>query len=221
METRLLDLFFPRRCVGCGVVGGWVCVKCGEGLEEASSLQVREVEGGLAVVSLFNFAQPLVRELLHNLKYNGIFEVGEVARGLAEKVCPREELLGALRERVGVERLVLVPVPSTKAKRKLRGYNQAEVLGETLGAWLDVPVEKGFLLRQGKRTSQVGKSKEERQQGLMGEFRVIERGEQCRGYGIVVLDDLVTTGSTLQVCCKVLRAAGYENVVGLTVGYEE
>ena len=198
-----------------------MCKACAAKLAQGSELRERELPGGGVVVSLFDFGQPLVRELLHNLKYNGIYDIGPVVGELAGEAYLRGVVRQRLVDLVDSERLVLVPVPVTGTKRKQRGYNQAEVLAKGLSGWLGVEVESKMLVRQGKRKSQVGRGRTERAAGLAGEFSARnEVVERWQGYAVVVLDDLVTTGSTLEVCLGVLQERGYK-AAALTVGFED
>lgn len=188
-----LDLFFPRRCAGCGAVGSWVCASCEAGVLERALPQKLSVG-----TALFDFSEPIVRELLHYLKYNGIYEAAPVLVELAKK-CRYPVSLA--------EEVVLIPVPISAAKRKKRGYNQAELLAESLASWFNLPVWKGALRKVGRGESQVGRTASQRLQEVRGKFQVNFRAvpAEFAKKSWILVDDVYTTGSTLKECLSCLQ----------------
>lgn len=196
----LLDLLFPRRCVGCGKEGRWICQECGKNLTTAAALEQRG-----EVTALYPFEYPLVREALHHLKYNGIREMAD-------------ELLHLTGQWQDIARLLppetrLVPVPISKSRLKERGYNQAELLAAALSRLTNLPLAD-LLERRGGR-SLVGKSAAEREQAAGEVFRL--RAGIAVPKTVVVVDDVMTTGSTLQACLRQLRLGGAVRAGGIVV----
>lgn len=198
LPELFLDWFFPRRCVVCHLEGSWACPDClefaADGVKEAERF---EIESGLACCALLPFELKLVRELLHHLKYNGIYEAADSFLELL-KLAHDKEMLMAM---IGPGALLL-PVPSSQQRLRQRGYNQAALLAEAVGKWLEIPVDGSLISRKSGRT-QVGRSAVERAESLIGSF-VWREGGECQGR-IVLFDDLCTTGSTLQACAQVVR----------------
>jgi len=190
--TWFLDLFFPRACVGCNSVGDWICSHCQE--SGVASCNPRK-EG--EITSLFSLNTRVVREALHNLKYNGITEI---ATSLIE-IVPVE----VLREIIP-SGSVLIPVPSTKSRLRQRGYNQVEVLATAWAQVTGATVWLGALERNGKQKTLVGQSADERSKSMEGAFTLRKNAHMMyvdRPW--ILIDDVVTTGSTLKACVDVLR----------------
>jgi competence protein ComFC len=188
LET-ILNLLFPRVCVGCGVEGSWACPAC------VAAVPVKaehfELPGGLVVTSFLPFESPLIRELLHTLKYNSITEIAVLLTEMVAKSTLLSEL--ALEG-------CLVSVPTSQRRLRERGYNQAELVARSFGNWLGLPVRTDLLVRRAGR-SQVGQGALGRQENLVGVFEWT--GITCDG-PIILVDDLCTTGSTLAACAKAL-----------------
>jgi len=109
---------------------------------------------------------------------------------------------------------VLVPVPIYWRRRWSRGYNQARLLADSMAHYLNLPVDEKTLVRVRHTPSQAGLTREQRLINLDGAFAV--RDQALRGKRILLVDDVTTTGATLQVCTQVLRQAGTKQVIGIT-----
>lgn len=187
-SESLLDLFFPRKCVGCGEIGSWVCPRC------IVPPDLQESEG---VWSVFSLEKKVVRELLHYLKYNGVFECAAVLVSMVELDDELRDLLSGA---------ALVPVPTSRARVKMRGYNQAELIARALGEKFGCSF-RDVLARQVTKTL-VGSGKEERQKLVAGSF-AMQPSCISNSEPVVLIDDVVTTGSTLSECKAVLESAGF------------
>lgn len=130
-------------------------------------------------------------------------------------------VMGRLMARNGHELLqpgsVLVPVPLHRLRLWQRRFNQAALLAEAVGAISGVTVEPLLLERTRRTRQQVGLTAKERQVNVRKAFRVTERGQALlQGRAVVLVDDVLTTGSTLTACTRVLKAAGAGSVDVLT-----
>lgn len=121
---------------------------------------------------------------------------------------------------------IVIPIPITPAKRRKRGYNQCELLADDALRLSDGDrflVEKELLLRTGDASEQKLKDKEERVRSAHGIFAVDEAVLQRRNYpltaSIIVLDDVITTGSTARAAVEVLRGAGFYNIYVLSLAH--
>lgn len=111
---------------------------------------------------------------------------------------------------------VLIPVPIHCAKRKQRGFNQAECLAERLGAQLGIPVDAGCLVRHKKTMPLKELGAKERARELHGAFRIREK--VAPGYrSVMLVDDIYTTGNTLEECAAVLKKAGVQKITFLCI----
>lgn len=192
------------------------CSICGEALDLASP----EAEPICALCRRahpeFDFAVSFgaydggLRKLIHLLKY--------------EHLRPAANILGvktawaiADRSYEGTEPVLLVPVPLHRTKRRLRGFNQSELIARNAALHLDrvrFRVHRGVLRRVRPTVSQTGLTRHQRRENVRGAFVVTE---QLRDRTVVLIDDVYTTGTTLNECARVLRRAGARQVVVATV----
>lgn len=224
LRAAVLDLLFPLRCFGCEREGALLCHSCLAGQERLlppicdncgtrsiSNLCDRCRRESYAfdgIRSAFTY-QGAIRESVIQLKYHGITEVAsvlgaEMARLLYGGEIPCE---------------VLLPVPLHPKRLKERGYNQAGLLCLAVGAETGMPVDEQALVRE-KATPSQAKSAgmEERRRQVEGAFRA--SSEAVAGKHVAVVDDVCTTGATLDACAKALKDAGAATVWGLTVARE-
>ncbi|MDD5469870.1 MAG: hypothetical protein PHO92_03705 [Candidatus Peribacteraceae bacterium] len=212
MAFSLLDLVFPKRSLtGAGegmffteedmrVLGSDpVCEECG-------ALRRR----GLHSIDCIRAAMPyhassLVKKAVHTLKYRRIPGVAEHLGGLLAEGCSSSLPPSS----------VLCPVPLHWIRRFWRGFNQAELLATVAGERTGLPVQR--LLRRARPTgSQARRNRCERLTALAGAFRVCAAPlPRC----VVLIDDLATTGATLDACAVALKEAGVQRVEGWVIAH--
>lgn len=195
------------------------CVLCGDRLFGAQLLMgdgrcqnCRDQEPEFARAVSFGAYEGGLRGLVHLLKYERVAPVAPVLGGmLASSIA---ELLPACGEAVPL----IVPVPLHSRKRSERGFNQAEVIARAALKRLPQPVAfaAAVLVRQRDTVSQVGLSREERIANMRDAFRVKDR-RLVQGRAVIVVDDVMTTGTTLSECARVLKKAGAQKVWAATV----
>lgn len=151
-----------------------------------------------------------LRDLIHLFKYNGIKPAGAVlARLLAQSI---EQL--SLPERV-----LLIPVPLWSGKRQARGFNQAEAIARAFlsdRASNGIQLDTATLVRTRETASQTGLTRRQRRANVRGAFAV-SRSERIRGCSVLLIDDVMTTGTTVNECARVLRRAGAKEIFVATV----
>ena len=177
----VLDFVFPPQCGGCEALGSGLCERC-----LPRGPVVRRRLPSLEVTALGNYDGGLRRAILA-LK-NGRRDVAEA---LALHLAP---WMGA--------RASIVPVPTTAARRRQRGFDGCELIAR-LACGSQTPVIPA--LAQVRGETQRGRGRDAR---LKARTRFVWRAEQLNGERIVLLDDVVTTGATLEDCAAVVRAAG-------------
>src|SRR5256714_1988764 len=149
----------------------------------------------------------LVRRLVHQFKY-------------ARQRHLRHPVADWLRETLHDPRLrgrhfdLIVPVPLHPARQRERGFNQAELLADLLAASTSLPT-RNVLERTRCTTTQTAYDRAERMENLHGAFR-LRKNRDVRGLRVLLIDDVLTTGSTLSECARVLRRAGAVSVHGAT-----
>jgi ComF family protein len=146
-----------------------------------------------------------LREAIHSLKY----------RNMRSLAAPLGEMLADYWRENVLAADVLVPVPLHVRRLRERGYNQSELLAVRSGQSLGIPVVCDVLRRSRYTLAQTRLSGAERRQNVAGAF--VCAGMGLRGKRVVLVDDVCTTGSTLEACSIALRAGGARSVWALTV----
>lgn len=216
-----VDLLFPRCCEACDIalVGSEtiLCTNCRATLPRMStdsaqkdSLQTK-FSGYSQVKGVYSFLiftkKGKVQALLHALKYKGRPEVGVLLGTMLAREMPQGTFSGAD---------LLVSVPLHKKRLKERGYNQSDAFAEGLSEVTGVPWSGTLLVRTRYTKSQTGKTKLERHDNVEGIFEVPDP-RQIAGRNIILVDDVLTTGATLEACLEVLIHAGCRNVIIMTL----
>ncbi|MGD9560467.1 MAG: ComF family protein [Oscillospiraceae bacterium] len=209
-----LDLLFPRRCPFCGKVLGFSATPCGcETSREAillpgGPLAVWDLGGEPFVLggvwACYTYAEP-VRGMIIRMKYE---DEPELAVPLAEKLAERfgrEALHGAYD--------ALVPVPMHPKAEKKRGYNQCVLMARALAGQVGLPCLEDALKKTRPTERQMSLDRQGRLANLKGAFAA--QAERVAGKRLLLVDDVFTTGATLNECAKALLAAGAESCGGL------
>ena len=163
-------------------------------------------------VALFSFNDARVRSAIHEAKYHG----NERAFRLLGSA-----LSDYLRDADDVGRstsyIHLVPVPLGKERFKERGFNQAEEVAKRAVRELGIKIETDLLVRTRETVSQISLAREKREENLRGAFHAMRRADPT--YIYIVLDDVITTGATLQSAIDALREAGAKNIIPLALAH--
>ncbi len=214
----LLNFFFPLQCVNCGrlLAADNKDRICGDCLSRIIYLN-RPIDIRLSLDRIWSVAvyDGVLKELIHQFKYK---EKKYLANALGKL------LVDFVEEYLKEERFdYIVPIPLEKARQKKRGYNQAELLARILGEAVDKPILTNLVERRKKTKPQFGLNREERFENLSGAFEISKSGEQnistIAGKTILLLDDLATTGATLDECARALKEAGVSEVYGLVLAH--
>jgi ComF family protein len=154
----------------------------------------------------------MLQQLLHRLKYKGNYRMGQVFGEQMGNVFKQSGFM------VGID--MIIPVPLHKKKLKVRGYNQSEHIAIGLSQSTGVEVEKSILLRTVHTESQTRKGRFERWENVSNIFTVANP-ELLNGKHVLIIDDVVTTGATLEACVQALLQNSSVKVSVATVGYAD
>lgn len=147
------------------------------------------------------------REAVHRYKYAGKRALSRPLAGLMVAVAQKEPLY--------LEAGLIIPVPLTPEKTRLRGFNQAELLAREVGEQLKIPVKTDWIVKTVETTPQAGLSRLARKTNLENAFKFTGKSS-ISGIGVLIVDDVFTTGSTMSAVATAARAAGAGRVFGLT-----
>ena len=181
------------------------CLRCGKEIEDVEKEYCEDCEkkpkSFVKGFPAMRYKEPVKRSIV-NFKYHN-------KKSYADSFA-YEIIKAHGRDIVDVAPEVLIPVPVHKKKLEKRGYNQAEVLAKRLGACLDIPVDSNVLKRTVNTTPQKLLDNEERQKNLERAF--ISDKKQVQYNKVMLVDDIYTTGSTIEACTRALKAAGVKEV---------
>lgn len=220
-----LDILFPRYCVGCGKEGAFICAPCllsqpllmppvcplcgrpqASGILCPDCIRWRaEIDG---IRSPFRF-EGVIQQAVYQLKYRNLRAITPMLAGFLYDFMKATPLQGD----------TLVPVPLHKSRIRERGYNQSALLATELEKLSGLPVILNSLVKHEKSIPQARSANvEERKKNVSGVFSVGD--ERLAGKSVILIDDVATSGATLDACAGVLKEAGALSVWGLTLARE-
>lgn len=211
----MLDLIFPNHCVSCNKSGFLLCLKC-----LANSPQA-ERECAKWIFPLYDYRHPPIKKSMHLLKYRGKKSLADTfAEALYSRIL---EELSDLKSFENFQEPVLIPIPLAPKRRRERGFNQAELISKKI---INLDEQNHILtvltdvLVKPKDTAHQAhiENRSTRLKNLIGSFEV-RNSNKIKNRNIVLVDDITTTGATLNEARKVLRQAGARKIVAFTVAH--
>ena len=205
ITERLLDILYPPRCPFCGRVlryyERYSCGKCRASLPYVPrDAQRREINNIDLCLSAFEYRDS-VRESLHRYKFSSCRSYGrDYAQFMADEIS-----------RWGISCDVITWVPISRKRLRERGYDQSEIIARELGRIFGVKCEKLLDKTVNNRAQSSTGSAEERRRNTAGVY-ARHKGAEMDGKSVLIIDDIVTTGSTLSECASVLKASGAKRI---------
>ena len=228
----IIGLFYPARCPICGkptgykkelihkkcreklpYITGAKCMKCGKHVE---SSEVEFCYDCTKIKHIYDSGRCLyshnaeIKKSLYDFKYKN---KREYAKAYGEELSDNFK-----NEIISWNADVIIPVPLHKSKLRLRGYNQAELIAKELGKNLNIPVDSKALLRKNKTKPQKELNDSDRKKNVKNAFIVDKSVVKYKK--VILVDDIYTTGSTIDGCARVLKEKGIEKVyyIGMSMG---
>ena len=212
IKNALLQLAFPHNCLGCGTsvlnVEHFLCFRCLSTLPQThfhpiTDNPVEKVFWGRAPIEMatahFYFTkQSLLQHLMHQLKYRNNKEIGIYLGRIMGTT------LAATSRFAHID--ALVPLPLFPEKEHRRGYNQSTMICKGIHESWDKPVLENIVIRTYNTESQTKKNRTERWQNMEGRFQLINAAA-IEGKHLLLVDDIITTGATLEACAHELKKA--------------
>ena len=234
IAESFFDLIFPKFCIGCKKEGFYICQDCKSRLQinyyvfchlcknriPADSRCPSHKTALKFCLSPFSYDNILVKNLIHDFKYHFIKSIGpELAKFMIQSL-KNSKLLNHLSINKlmcqQTSELIIVPVPLHKKRLIWRGFNQSEILAKKISKELQIDIFSG--LKRVKNTlPQIDMAdKEQRQENIKNAF-LCEKSRKLKHKIVILIDDMVTTGATLEECAKTLKKNGAKEVWALTV----
>ncbi len=222
--TTFLDFLYPPECVICHTPGTFLCADCLSEIEpiaepicavcgyplpapNAECRQCRRypLRAVNNIRSVALFTPGVLREAIHKFKYQNMEILGKSLAPLLTTCYTINQM----------DAQVIVPVPLHKSRYKQRGYNQSEILARQLAAQIGLPVDATSLVRHRRTQPQMSLSAARRQSNVADAF--LCNSNTILGKAVLLIDDVCTTGATLDACGSALMNAGASVVNALTL----
>ena len=223
----VLEVIFPSRCVGCGTYGSFLCQSCQaelprarpprcpicwqpqrQGVPCSRCHEERPAFQGARSLYLYEGA---AREAVHALKYNYLSALAQPMAQLMARYVEEEE---------DIEADLLVAVPLYARRQRLRGYNQSALLARELSRLCGLPLAGRGLARRRNTPPQARSVDAEARKRNVADAFIADR-RRVEGKRVLLIDDVMTTGATLDACARALRQAGAASVWAVTFARED
>lgn len=234
LKKMFLDILFPQFCLNCDKEGKLICSDCLSLIEicdfvfcpfcskpnrlfkkgVCSKHHSHHLDGLYFAVSYQN---NLVKKMLTQFKYEPYLTT--LAPTLVSLIITHFVKTKNTIIFENGENSVFVPIPLTKNKKRKRGFNQAELIAEILAGYFQTALLTNALFKIKETSSQVGLSFQQRTENIRDVF-MVKNPAQIAGKKIFLVDDVFTTGATMEEAARVLKQAGAKSVWGITVARE-
>ncbi len=214
LKKFFIDLLFPIECLGCGKKEQWLCPACSAKIEINFKNQPEIFAGSQNLAGVWlaaDYCQPLLIKVLHTFKYSFVSCLGQ---NLAEVLI--RFLSFKIKQKEISSFDLIIAIPLAHRRRLWRGFNQAEILAAEISRHFGWPNKSNLLFRRYYTRPQVGLKAVDRIINVKGIF-CVHNGDLLKNKKVLLVDDVVTTGATMQECAKVLKASGAKEVWGLAV----
>jgi len=232
LKRAVLDILFPAQCLGCRREASFLCRRCSRALPKIAPGCIvckkltpargqviagrtcrpcRKKSNIFAFFSPYLYENEIIRDLIHKLKYQRVHEIRTV---LADLVIRSLDYFTVKIPAEGI----MIPIPLYPSRERVRGFNQSALIAEALCPTLGVGYRPDILRKIKKTAPQMGLSAEKRRTNLIGTFNFTDEAA-IKDKTIILLDDVKTTGATLEEAARVLRSAGARKIWAITVAH--
>lgn len=220
---EFLGLFFPDSCVVCGepllLAEENICLSCllklprTNNFLEAENAAEKLLAGRFPfehIATFCNFTKGgILQPIIHQIKYNGRSHLGETLGMLFGRDLAGSDFLSPIQ--------LIIPVPLHPKKQKLRGYNQAEMIAHGISKATNIPLSTNNLIRIVHNPTQTKRNKMQRWENVKDIFTV-NHPEEFENKHILLVDDIITTGSTIEACAHALLTSVSIKISIATIG---
>jgi ComF family protein len=208
----LLNLLFPVECLGCNREDVYLCKNCLNKIKiydraEPFDHPLKYLD---QVLSAADYHQTLLQNTIHCFKFRFIKELAQPLTKILIEFYQQQP------KELRLTNPVIIPVPLNKKRFLERGFNQSELMAKIFAGHFGFEFYANTVIRHKNTAHQVGLTKKQRKTNIKNSFKVI-KAVLIKDREIILIDDVVTTGSTLEEIAKVLKEAGAKKIIGLTL----
>jgi ComF family protein len=207
IKKFVFDTLFPIECLGCRREGKWFCDECLAKIKvDAHSLSGESLD---KILTFYSYDNELLKQAIHLLKYKFVEDLADPLGKLFSAEIKK------VISQIGKE-VILMSVPLHKKRFLERGFNQAELLSKTIAEGFGWLVENKALERVHYTAPQTDLEEKDRYKNIRGAFAVKD-ASKIINKKIVLIDDVLTTGATMEECARVLKTNGAREVWGVAL----
>ncbi len=215
LPEKLIRLVFPAKCMVCEELlfentPLYICPSCEKSLPRFGRGFVKNTEVQLVDKIFAGFYyKDGIEAAIHTMKFNNHPRLTKTMAKLLWKELIREESVPQFDS--------IIPIPMYSKKKRQRGYNQTELIANQLSLLSKVEMRTDLLIKNRQTKSQSKLKRQERLDNLKGAFSLGKDIEYLEGKNILLVDDVVTTGTTLNTCAKILREQGICSIYAIVI----
>ncbi|MGB9681058.1 MAG: ComF family protein [Minisyncoccia bacterium] len=233
LQEFLLDALFPWHCLYClkenenilcenclkmiPIFSDFQCLNC-QKLITSFNHQCHNKKSYLFALGAVSFYEnPILKKAIHTFKYQKIIKTKEVLNNLMIAFLERSNFFKELMNKRG--NILVLAVPLNKKRERKRGFNQAEILAENIANHFQLNYQKKILIRKYNNPPQVIlKNPQEREKNVKGIFKIQpQKRKILKNKIIILIDDVYTTGATMNEIGKILKKAKVKKIIGLVL----
>lgn len=213
-KKTILNLILPIECLGCKKEDVWLCQDCLAKLKFSQNYYITKnaFENISGVFVVFDYNNKQVKKILKTYKYRFAKDLGEI---ISQKICIFLKKMEK-EEEISLKNTLIIPVPLHKKRANWRGFNQAEVIARAIALKFNLKFEEN-LVRIKNNQPQAELDREKRMNNVANSFSW--QGDSLSKQKILLIDDVSTTGSTMDECAKTLKQSGAKKIQGLVIAH--
>ncbi len=210
----IMNIFFPIQCLACKQEKKhqWLCESCSKKvLHDAFFPKQSWIEGGSldSFLFLYQYSHPTIQAIIHAYKYQFLTDLEST---LSKMLHEKKDTIGKWKASG-----IVVPIPLHPRKLRQRGYNQSFILATTLASILEMPLDNNVLGRKKYTFPQARLSKDERENNMQDVFSLKKEEKEIENNNYILVDDVFSTGATMNDAAKILKKAGAKKVYGFVL----
>jgi ComF family protein len=227
---NILDTILPKTCIVCNTKKTFLCEDCFSLIEinpyrycfcRLPSRLVGRFETCSAcpsgylnrIYSATNYDEKIVKKIVSEMKYK--FQIEELSLPLTALILTHLKVIDFKFN----DEMIIIPVPIHSSRERWRGFNQAKAIAQVIAEKTNLPYYPDNLIKIKKTKTQVGLKRKDRLENLKNCFSILN-SSQIKNKTILLIDDVYTTGATMEECAKILKEAGAKYVYGITAARE-
>ncbi len=223
IKESLLEIFFPSLCVSCEkyISSGFICQKCFALIELNKTLfcpicqarlpenkKICHKQSAYLLGPAANYDNPAIQNLIHYFKYKGLKDISHILGGLMINYINYLNIKNS--------KYLIIPIPLHRIKERKRGFNQSELLAKIISEKFGFEISENLKRIKNNKPQVEMKGIEKRKINIAGCFS-LENPEEIKNKNVIILDDVFTSGATIEEAARILKNAGAKKILALVI----